>query len=198
MRELILIERKRRLENFLYKVETTSPPPHLVARWTKYLIELYVGYLRANDPEWPSSKISYTDAIQSSNDRNLHMYVHTPVQQRVNEVRKKLSEGDIKGVEKMLEELASEEEGINISSEIQAIHRSKRGRHKGFHQLLDDIFKSDPSINDHRLLQRLKKEIGKGLILRINERLNEIVLTDSSVFKISGLKDHLTDRRKKL
>jgi len=91
MREIILIERKRRLENFLYKVETTSPPPHLAGRWTKNLFELYIGYLRAKDPEWPDSKITYANALKPFNDRNVYMYVHTPVQERVNKARKKLS-----------------------------------------------------------------------------------------------------------
>ncbi len=198
MRELILFDRRRRLENFLRKVETTLPPPHLVGRWTKNLIELYVGYLRAEDPEWPNSKLIFNEIIERKPDIWLQMYVHEPVQQRANAVLKQLKEGNYEAAEKMLEEFASEDEGKKIQSEIQTIHRSKRGRHKEFHQLLDDFFKNDPSINASELLQKLKREVGKGLILRIDECNNEIVLKDSTVFSIKGLKDHITDRRKKL
>lgn len=198
MRDLILIERKRRLENFLHKVETTSPPPHLVERWTKTLIELYVGYLRAEDPEWPNSKLTTADALRPFNELNVYMYVHAPVQKRLNEALRKLNEGDIKAAEKIIVNLASEEEGKKIHSEIQKINRSKRGRHEGFHQLLDEIFKEDPNIKTPQLIRRLKKEVGKGLIQRIDEQINEIVLEDGSVFSTRGLKDHLTDRRKKL
>jgi len=198
MREIIFIERKRRLENFLYKVETTSPPPHLVGRWTKNLIELYVGYLRAEDPEWPNSKIRYGDALQPFNDLNVRMYVHDPVQKRMNEALKKLNEGDIKAVAKILIKLASEEEGKKIGSEIQKIHRSKRTRNKPFNDLLDQIYKDDPNINTHELLRKLKKEVGKGIILRIEERNNLIVLEDGGEFSISGLKDHLSKRRNQL
>lgn len=198
MREFIRIERKRRLENFLYKVETTSPPPHLVGRWTKNLIELYVGYLRAEDAAWPKSKITNVDALQPFNDLNVHMYVHDPVQKRMYEALKKLNEGDIKAVAKILMKLTSEEEGKKISSEIQKIHRSKRTRNKPFNDLLDQIYKNDLNINTHELLRKLKKEVGKGVILRIEERNNLIVLEDRGEFSISGLKDQLSKRRNQL
>ncbi len=198
MRELILIDRRRRLEKLLDKIETTYTPPHLVGSRTKSLIKMYVDYLRAEDPEWPNSKITSADAIQSLNDLVLHMYVHTPVQERVNEARKKIREGDIKGADKILKKLASEEEGEIIHSEIQVIHRSKRGRHKGFNDLIDQIFRENPSIKSPQLLQRLRKEVGKGLIISIKDDHNEINLSDDTTFSISGLDDHLSKRRKKL
>jgi hypothetical protein len=198
MSEFIRIERQRRLENFLHKIETTSPPPHHFRRLTKSLIGLYLGHLRAEDPEWPNSKITYTEVFQSFEDLYLHMYVHIPVQQRANAALKKLKEGNITEAEKMLKELASEAECKNISSEIQTIHRSKRGRNKKFNDLLDEIYKNNPSINTHELLKRVKKEIGKGVILRIDEQNNEIIIAGGGEFKITGLKDHLFNRRKKL
>ncbi len=198
MRELSLIDCKRRLEKILDKIETTYTPPHLVGSRTKSLLEMYVDYLKAEDPEWPNSKITYADAIQSLNDPVLHMYVHIPVKERVNEARKKLREGDIEGADKILKKLASEEEGEIIHSEIQVIHRSKRGRHKGFNGLIDQIFKENPCIKTAQLLQRLRKEVGKGLIVSIKVDHNEINLSDDTTFSISGLDDHLSKRRKKL
>jgi hypothetical protein len=198
MRDLILIERKRRLENFLHKVETTSPPPHLVGRWTNYLIELYVGYLRAEDSVWPNSKLTTADALRPFNEIKVYMYVHGPVQKRMNEALRKLNEGNIKAVAKMLMKLASEEEGKNIHSEIQKINRSKRGRHEGYNQLLDQFYKDDPNIKTPQLLQRLRKEAGKGVISRIDDRNNRILLEDGKEFLITGLDDQLSKRRKKL
>ncbi len=198
MRDLILIERKHRLENFLHKVETTSPPPHLVERWTKNLIELYVGYLRAEDPEWPNSKLTTADALRPFNELNVYMYVHAPVQKRLNEALRKLNEGNIKAAEKILMKLASEEEGKNIHSEIQKINRSKRGRHEGYNQLIDQFYKDDPDIKSPQLLQRLRKEAGKGVISIIDDRNNRILLEDGKEFLITGLDDQLSKRRKKL
>ena len=58
MREEVRIERLDRLERFLAKVASTSSPPHLVDRWMQTLVELYLGYLRAENSDWPNSKIS--------------------------------------------------------------------------------------------------------------------------------------------
>ncbi len=198
MREFIRIDRRRRLENFLSKVETTSPPPHLVGRWTKNLIELYLGHLRVEDREWPHSKLIFKEIIEKKPDIWLHMYVHKPVQIRANAALKKLKEGNFGAAEKILKQFASEDEGKKISSEIQKIHRSKRTRNKPYNDLLDQIYKDDPKINSHELLQKLKKEVGKGVILRIEERNNLIVLEDGGEFSISGLKDQLSKRRHRL
>jgi hypothetical protein len=198
MRELILIDRRRRLEKLLDKIETTYTPPHLVGSRTKSLIKMYVDYLRAEDPEWPNSKITYADVIQSLNDHKLLTYIHAPVQKRVHEAREALRKGNIKAVDKLLKKLESVEEGEIIKSEIQTIYRSKRGRHEGFNQLIDQIYRENSSIKTPQLLQRLRKEVGKGLIVSIKDDHNEINLSDGTTFSISGLKDQLSKRRKKL
>jgi mannose/cellobiose epimerase-like protein (N-acyl-D-glucosamine 2-epimerase family) len=192
VREEIRIERQVRLENFLDKIKASTPTPHQVKRWTKTLIELYLGHLRAEDPEWPHSKMSAKDIY----DGYLHMYVHTPVALRAAEALKAADDENNELVKELLRKLMSSEEGQAIQSEIQTIHRSKRVKNKKFHALLELIYKNDPSINDHRLLQNLKKEVGKGVIRSIDERNNKIYIQGGGEFAITGLKDHLTNMRK--
>jgi hypothetical protein len=196
MREQVRIERQVRLENFLHKIETTPPPSHLVGRRTKTLIDLSLGYARAKDPDWPYSKITHKNLFSRSKDGFVHMYVHTPVQQRVAEALEALKNGNKKEAIKKLERLISDEGGKEIGSEIQATHRSKRTKNKPYHDLLDQAYKDDPSINDHRLLQKLKKEVGKGVIRSVDERNNKIYISGGGEFTITGLKDQLSDRRR--
>ena len=195
MREKVRIERQVRLEKFLYKIETSPPPPHLVGRKTKTLIDLSLGHARAEDPDWPHSRITYKNLFSRSSDGFLHMYVHTPVQQRAADALAALKNGNKEEAIKKLERLISDEEGKEIGSEIQTIHRSKRTKNKPHHDLLDKAYKEDPSINDHRLLQRLKKEVGNGVIRSVDERNNKIYITGGGEFNITGLKDQLSDRR---
>lgn len=198
MREEIRIERQVRLEKFLHKFGASTPPQPSAVRWTKTLINLYLGYLRTEDPEWPSSKISLEDIYQRSTNGYLHMYVHAPVARRAAEALKAADDGNNDLVKELLKKMMSSQEGQVIHSEIQTIHRSKRQKNKKFHDLLDQIYRNDTSINDHRLLQLLKKEVGKGVIRSIDERNNKIYIEGGGEFAVSGLKDHLSDRRKHL
>lgn len=195
MREVILIERKVRLENFLNKIETTDPPRHLVRSWTKTLIELCLGQLKAEDLDWPNSGIKFSDVFKRSGNPWMEMYVHAPVQTRVNAALKKWHEGHPEIAKKMLEALASDQSGKEIKSEIQTIHRSKRTKNKKFHDLLDRIYISDPAIGHRKLLKELKKEIGNGVIRSIDEPNNLITLKDGGEYAISGLKSLITKRR---
>ena len=84
MREEVRIERLDRLERFLAKVASTSSPPHLVDRWMQTLVELYLGYLRAENSDWPNSTISIRDALEDLRSEPTLDYIHDPVQQRAN------------------------------------------------------------------------------------------------------------------
>ena len=197
MRNLIREERISRLQKYVLKIERTDPPTHLTGRWAKTLIELYLGQLRAEDPEWPRSKLSANDLYRTSPNFLLHMYVHTPVQKRVEEALKKLSSKNYAGVKKVLEDLASNQAGLEIQSEIQRMHSAKSRKNHVYHTLLDKIFEENPAIGHRDTLRRLKQEVGNGVIKSINEQTDEIVLKNGSVFSTRGLKDQMLNRRRK-
>ena len=185
MREVILIERKVRLENFLNKIETTDPPRRLVRSWTKTLIELCLGQLKAEDLDWPNSGITFSDVFKRSGNPWMEMYVHAPVQTRVNAALKKWHEGHPEIAKKMLEALASDQSGKEIKSEIQTIHRSKRTKNKKFHDLLDRIYISDPAIGHRKLLKELKKEIGDtATIIKVDVDKNPQA---ASAYQVQGV-----------
>lgn len=196
LRESIRIERQNRLENFLDKIEASTPPPHLTRRWTKTLIELYVGHLRAEDPEWPHSKISIGDVLQRAQGIWLHMYVHTPLINRADNIIKKLLAGDNQGALEAAERLKSVEEGKKIASEIQSHNASHKHKKHEFEKLLDKLFKNNPAIGHKEFERELKKHVGQGVIQRIDDSLGEIVLEDRRIFKLSGLKDQIYKRRR--
>jgi hypothetical protein len=198
MRDGIRHERLLRLQRFLAKMESTHPPPHLVERWTQTLVDLYLGYLRAENPDWPNSKISYRDALESLRGEPTIEYIHDPVQKRANAIRKVLATGDQGAVDQMLKKLASKAEGRAIGSEIQAHNRSHGNKSGPYEDLLDDLYRADPGIGHKQLDRKLRNLVGKGVIDYINDSTGEIILTDGRTFKTSGLKDQIYRRRKLL
>lgn len=198
MRDGIRHERLLRLQRFLGKMESTHPPPHLVERWTQTLVDLYLGYLRAENPDWPNSKISYRDALESLRGEPTIEYIHDPVQKRANAIRKVLATGDKGAVDQMLKKLASKAEGRAIGSEIQAHNRSHGNKSGPYEDLLDDLYRADPGIGHKQLDRKLRNLVGKGVIDYINDSTGEIILTDGRTFKTSGLKDQIYRRRKLL
>lgn len=196
MRDVIRCERFERLDRLLEKMEVTSPPPHLVERWMQTLVELYLGYLRAESPDWPNSTTSTRDAVESLRSEPVLEYIHDPVKRRANAIRKVLATGDRAAVDRMLEKLASDDEGRAIGSEIQSHNRSRGNKRGLYEDLLDDLYRADPGIGHKQLERELREHVGKGVISHINDSLNEIVLTDGRVFKLTGLKDQIYKRRK--
>ena len=197
MREEVRIERLDRLERFLAKVASTSYPPHLVDRWMQTLVELYLGYLRAENSDWPNSKISYRDALESLRGEPTIEYIHDPVQKRANAIRKVLATGDKGAVDQMLKKLASKAEGRAIGSEIQVHNRSHGNKRGPYEDLLDDLYRTDPSIGHKQLERELHKHVGdEDVIHHIDDSSGEIVLNDGRTFKTSGLKDQIYKRRK--
>ena len=196
MREEVRIERLDRLERFLAKVASTSSPPHLVDRWMQTLIELYLGYLRAENSDWPNSKISYRNALESLRGEPTIEYIHDPVRKRANAIRKVLATGDKGAVDQMLKKLASKAEGRAIGSEIQVHNRSHGNKRGPYEDLLDDLYRADPGIGHKQLARKLRDLVGKGVIDHINDSTGEIILMDGREFKLSGLKDQIYKRRK--
>ena len=196
MREFIRIERQIRLENFINKIETLHPPPHLTRRWTTTLIELYLGHLRAEDTEWPNSKITAVDVVLRTKGIWVHMYVHTPVSTRADRIIKKLIAGDHQGALRDAKRLKSASEGKKIGSEIQSHHSSHKHKARSYEKLLEGIVKVNPIIGHKEMERVLRTNVGKGVIKRIDDSLNEIILEDGRDFKLSGLKDKIYKLRK--
>jgi hypothetical protein len=198
MREAILLERLLRLEKFLTKLEHKNPPPHLAKRWAKTLLDLYLGLLRAEDANWPNSQISLGDAFKQSSGSWLQMYVHTPVQKRVNAALKKWEEGYPEIARKMFEELASDQCGQKIGSEIQSGNASHKHKKGAYEKLLEDLVKEKPDIGHKEMERELRRQVGKGVIKHIDDSLGEIILEDGRDFKLSGLKDKIYKIRIKI
>lgn len=196
MKHVIRRERLRRLERFMAKIEFTRPPPHLVERWMQTLVELYIGHLRAESPDWPNSILSVVGALENLRIKPTIAYIHDPITQRANAIRKVLATGDIATVDRMLKKLASKAEGKSIGSEIQSHNRSHGNKRGPYEDLLDEIYRDDPGIGHKQLERTLHKQIGKGVIDHINDSTGEIILTDGRCFKLTGLKDQIYKRRK--
>ena len=197
MREEIRIEREIRLKNFLDKIEASPPPPHLVKRRAKTLIELYLGHLRVEDPEWPNSKITLDDVLWRAQGVWMHMYVHTPVSVRADNIIKKIQAGDYQGALEDAKRLSSLEEGQKICSEIQSHNSSHRHKKRAFEKLQESIVAANPRIGHKDFERELRKHIGKGIVRSMDDSLNEIRLNnDERIFTITGLKHRLTKLRK--
>jgi len=117
-----------------------------------------------------------------------------PVQKRANEALKKLNAGDINGaIDIIKKKLASEKAGKEIESEIQSHNSSHRHKKRKYEKLQEDIVKLNPRIGYKEFEKVLRTHIGKGIILSMDDSLNEIRLkNDDRIFKISGLKHRLT------
>jgi len=198
MRKQIASERKARLERLLTKIETSRIPSNLKKRWLSNLLELYLGYCRVRDENWPNSNLNISKVFADNENLVLRMYVHEPVSLRVQKILDIYDGGDHKTVRAALEKLRSQEEGVKIKSEIQTIHRSNAYKPKEYEQLLDDIFKKNPAIREKEILKELRKQVGKGIINHIEDDNNLIKLKDGREFAISGLKDQIYKRRKNL
>jgi len=197
LREEIRIERQIRLMNFLDKIEASPPPPHLFKREAKTLIELYLGHLRAEDPEWPNSKITLDDVLGRAQGVWMHMYVHTPVSVRADNIVKKMQAGDHQGALEDAKRLSSIEEGQKIGSEIQSHNSSHRHKKRAFEKLQESIVSTNPRIGHKDFERELRKHIGKGVVRSMDDSLNEIRLNnDDRIFTITGLKHKLSKLRK--
>ena len=198
MREIILEERRQRLERFITKVKTKVPPPHLRWRWADELIILYVGYLRAKNVTWPESFVPTSEKFSGSTAPALQMYVHDPVRNRAKDAIKILDSEDRLGLRRFLERLASAEEGELIGSEIQTIYARRKHKHGPYEELLDQIYKSNPLIGHKELYRILMGQVGKGVIKYIDSQHGLIVLEDGREFAVSGLKDQIYNRRREM
>jgi len=197
MREIVLEERRQRLERFLRKIETVRPRQHLARRWAIELLDLYYGYLRTMDKAWPETSSSSPEQYGAAADPVLSLYIHDPVANRIKQALSLLEAGDPVAAKKFLREMASEDEGDRIRSEIQTIYAKRKHKGGPFEDLLISIYKKDPRISGKQFEREVLKHVGGPVIRSMNERLNEIVLVDGRVFSISGLEDRLSKLKAK-
>lgn len=196
MREQVLSERLIRLEHFIEKVLVHPIFPHRAKRQTIHLMDLFLACARAESPDWPNSDISYHDIFNAEREGFNLSYIHLPVQNRANEALKKLNAGDIHGAKEIIEkQLASDEAGKKIESEIQSHNSSHRHKKGAYEKLQVEIFRAKINIGHKDFERELRKHVGKGVILSIDDSLNEIRLNDGRVFAVSGLKHRLTKIR---
>jgi hypothetical protein len=199
MRNLLRQQRLEKLERFLKKIETTTPPSHLTSRWGHQLLRLYSSHLRAERPDWLDQ--GAPDKYEPVNGRGHHlrMYVHGPVQKRLRTALEKLRIGDFDGLRDDLQRVISDAEGKAIASEIQSHNSAHRHKRRPYERLQEKIVRDNPTISCKEFERALRSEIGKGVILSMSDSLNEIRLVDDErIFNISGLKNRLTRIRDSL
>jgi hypothetical protein len=198
MREIILEERRQRLERFITKVKTKEPPPHLARRWAKELIQHYFAFLRAQNEGWPEARIEFPIIVVRSDTRWLQMRVHD---QYVEEIRKGVellhADNNDAAIEHF-ERLMSEEVGRELESRRQRVIGSNKHVLEPYKNLLREIIRQEPSISDDKLLERLYTERGKGVVKSISRPNGKITLEQGKTINgelvhhtvsLSGLND---------
>jgi hypothetical protein len=198
MREIILEERRQRLERFITKVKTKVPPPHLRWRWAKELIQHYFAYLRAQNEGWPQARFELSLIVVRSQTNWIQLRVHD---QYVEEIRKgvELLHADNKDAAiEHFEHLMSEEVGRELESRHQRVIGSNKHVLEPYKNLLREILRQEPSISDVKLLERLYTERGKGVVKSISRNNKTITLEQGKTIKgelvhrtvsLSGLND---------
>ena len=197
MREIVLEERRQRLERFLRKIETVRPRQHLARRWAMELLDLYYGYLRTMDKAWPETSSSSPEQYGAAADPVLSLYIHDPVANRIKQALSLLEAGDPVAAKKFLREMASEDEGDRIRSEIQTIYAKRKHKGGPFEDLLISIYKKDPRISGKQFEREVRSHAGGPVIRSFDDRSNEIVLVDGRTYSISGLEDRLSKLKAK-
>jgi len=176
MREIILEERRQRLERFITKVKTKEAPPHLARRWASELIQHYFAYLRAQNEGWPEARFEFPLIVVSSQTCWIQLRVHD---QYADEIRKgvELLYADNKAAAiEHFERLMSEEVGRELESRRQRAIGSNKHVLGPYKNLLKGILCQNPSISDEKLLERLYAERGKGVVKSISTVTKKITL----------------------
>ena len=197
MREIVLEERRQRLERFLLKVATVRPPQHLARRWAMELLDLYRGYSRTMDKAWPETSSSSPEQYGEPVDPVFYLYIHDPVANRIKQALSILEAGDPVAAKEFLLRMASEDEGDRIQSEIQTIYAKRKHKGGPFEDLLISIYKKDPHISGKQFEREVRSHAGGPVIRSFDDRSNEIVLVDGRTYSISGLEDRLSKLRAK-
>jgi hypothetical protein len=163
------------------------------------LLDLYYGYLRTMDKAWPETSSSSPEqyGAAAAPAPVLSLYIHDPVANRIKQALSLLEAGDPVAAEKFLREMASEDEGDRIRSEIQTIYAKRKHKGGPFEDLLISIYKKDPRISGKQFEREVRSHAGGPVIRSFDDRSNEIVLVDGRTYSISGLEDRLSKLKAK-
>jgi hypothetical protein len=195
MSKIIRQERIDRLERCLREIELGQPINRSAEDQIYKLVDLYIAYLRVEEKSWPFFGESGLEIFNLRAAQNLISFIKLdPFIDRVRAAIVALLNNDIQRALEILQKIVDEKD--NIVSEIQRDNRTGANKPSDYNELLKSIYKKNPEITAKDMLKELKKEIGKGVITRIDSKLDEIVTKDGSTYSINGLKDYIYRFRK--
>jgi len=197
MSELIRQERRYRLERCLKNIELGRVFKGSAEDHIHKLVDLYIAHLRVEESSWPFLNPDGPEQFNLRAAQNLLNYINLdPFMTRVRAAILALLSGDVQKAIEILQSIVDEKNAI--ISEIQRKNRTGANKPSDYRELLKRIYRANPEISAKDMLKELKKEIGKGVIQRIDPNLDEIVTLDGSSYSISGLKDQIYRLRKNL
>jgi hypothetical protein len=195
MTELIRQERLERLERCLIHIESGLPFNGPTKDRIYKLVDLYIAHLRAEEPSWPYFDEGGAEQFNLKAAQNLICFIRLdPFIGRVKAAITALLNNDVQKALEILQSIVDEKD--EIVSDIQRENRTGANKPSNYNDLLKTIYKKNPEITAKDMLKELKKEIGKGVIQRIDLNLDEIITKNGSSYSINGLKDYIYRFRK--
>jgi len=193
----IQIEREQRLIKWLTRIESGNLPRGTPKKIIETLLDLYTAFLRTEDKRWPNFTEDGRIEFNRNAISNLIGYITLdPFIKRVEKAIVTLHGGDVAKAHEILQGIIDDKDAL--LSEIQRSNRKGKSKDTDYIKLLKEIIKKNLKISKIELLAILKKEIGKGVIRDINERLDTIVTAIGEEYSISGLKDQIYRLKKSL
>jgi len=190
-------ERERRLIKWLTRIESGNLPRGTPKKIIETLLDLYTAFLRTEDKRWPNFTEDGRIEFNRNAISNLIGYITLdPFIKRVEKAIVTLHGGDVAKAHEILQGIIDDKDAL--LSEIQRSNRKGKSKDTDYIKLLKEIIKKNLKISKIELLAILKKEIGKGVIRDINERLDTIVTAIGEEYSVSGLKDQIYRLKKSL
>jgi hypothetical protein len=195
MSEIIRQERLERLERRLTYIESGAPFNGSIEDQIYELVDLYIAYLRTEEASWPHFYEGGAEQFNLKAAQNLLGFITlNPFISRVRAAIAALLNNDVQKALEILQSIVDEKD--EIVSDIQRQNRTGVNKPSNYNDLLKTIYKKNPEITAKDMLKELKKEIGKGVIQRIDLNLDEIITENGSSYSINGLKDYIYRFRK--
>ena len=195
MSQIIRRERLERLEQCLAGIESGHPFNRSIEDQIRTLVDLYIAHLRVEEASWPYFNEDSTEQFNLKAAQNLISFIKLdPFMGRVKAAIAALLGNDIPKALAILQSIVDEKD--KIVSDIQRENRTGSDKPSDYRELLKKIYKKNPEITAKDMLKELKKEVGKGVIQRIDLNLDEIITTDGSSYSVTGLKDQIYRFRK--
>lgn len=195
MSAIIRQERLVRLQRYLIDIESGQPFNRSIEDQIYKLVDLYIAHLRVEEPTWPYFKEGGAEQFNLRAAQNLLSFITLdPFINRVRAAIAALLKNDIQKALEILQSIVNDKD--EIVSDIQRENRTRANKPSNYIDLLKTIYKKNPEITAKDMLKELKKEIGKGVIQRIDLKLDEIITNNGSSYSINGLKDYIYRFRK--